>query len=189
MELVKAIEIYDGNRQAAASTIPELHCAIGRGCESSVRQLLDENDVLIAKDHEGNTALHKAAQFGNETIVKLVVDKIRDIYSTWEKGFSKCCSANIKKETPLLIASKIGKCGVFNIISELYTSDSIDAFGQIPLLHSACIGCDISAVKLIVSKFPELLKKEIGMATTRCMSVLNTETWQCSTFYLLLVVA
>lgn len=60
-----------------------LHCAVANGSLECVAYLLDVggDSVLNSGDQDGDTALHYAAQSGNETIVKLLLESAANVYA------------------------------------------------------------------------------------------------------------
>ncbi|KAJ9660151.1 hypothetical protein H2201_007058 [Coniosporium apollinis] len=122
-----------------------LHVASQHGLFSVVAAVVDSesNTEVDSKDEDGRTPLSWAALYGQEAVVKLLVER-DDVYaeSQDEEGL-----------TPLLWAVIRGHKAVVKLLVERgdVNADSKDEWGQTPLSWAACSGRE-AVVKLLVER-------------------------------------
>ena len=122
-----------------SDSVTALMSAARAGHDHVVHALLSQYQCLLeTKDKNGHTALHHACAGGHVGLVRKLISRF---------------NADLKsgKDTPVHVAASSGKKGVVLVlINQFYCNASVKGkFGR-SLLHSACVGGDVSFVKYLI---------------------------------------
>ncbi|PWT82864.1 MAG: hypothetical protein C5B57_07965 [Blastocatellia bacterium] len=146
---------------AAPRAQPPVIAAVKEGNLSAIRSLVQQRADVNAREIDGTTALHWAAQSGNVPAVDLLIAAGADVNAVNRYGI-----------TALALAARQGNAALLGSLlkagADLRIADSAESEGQTLLMHASHTG-SVEAIRLLVDYGADVNARERRTGTTALM--------------------